>query len=94
MRRGTSDKKFVLESIGRMPGTATIGQILERISFLAAIRAGEGSLNRGKHVNQKMVEKKLADWICDRKRNATRTIGAEPAKNPDPMEVRRFRGRL
>jgi predicted transcriptional regulator len=58
-----SDKEQVMEAIQRLPKSATLRDIRERVEFLAAIREGEESLDRGKGVPQEKVEKLFAAWV-------------------------------
>ena len=57
-----SDKELVLDSIQRLPKSATLRQIRERVEFLAAIKEGEDSVDRGKVVPHEEVEKQFAAW--------------------------------
>ena len=57
-----SDKELVLEVIQRLPKSATMRQIRERVEFLAAIKEGEESLDRGEGVPHEEVEKRFATW--------------------------------
>ena len=58
-----SDKEMVLDVIQRLPKSATLRQIRERVEFLSAIKEGEESLDRGEGVPQEEVEKQLAAWV-------------------------------
>jgi predicted transcriptional regulator len=57
-----SDKEMVLEAIQRLPKAATMRQIRERIEFLAAVKEGEDSLDRGEAVPHGEVERRFATW--------------------------------
>jgi predicted transcriptional regulator len=58
-----NDKELVLDAIERLPKSATLKQIRERVEFLAAIKEGEESLDRGEGVPQEKVEKMFASWV-------------------------------
>jgi hypothetical protein len=58
-----SDKEMVLDVIQRLPKSATLRQIRERVEFLSAIKEGEDSLDRGEGVPQEKVEKQFAAWV-------------------------------
>lgn len=58
-----SDKEFVLSVIQRMPKSVSLAQIRERVDFLAGIKAGEESLDRGEGVPHDEVEKQFKGWI-------------------------------
>jgi predicted transcriptional regulator len=58
-----SDKEMVLDAIERLPRSATLRQIRERVEFLAAIKEGEESLKRGEGVPHEKVEKMFATWV-------------------------------
>ena len=58
-----NDKELVLDVIQRLPRSATLRQIRERVEFLAAVREGEESLDRGEGVPQEKVEKQFAAWV-------------------------------
>jgi hypothetical protein len=58
-----SDKEMVLDVIQRLPKSATLRQIRERVEFLSAIKEGEESLDRGEGVPQEEVEKQFAAWV-------------------------------
>jgi predicted transcriptional regulator len=58
-----SDKEMVLDVIQRLPKSASMKQIRERVEFLAAISEGEKSLDRGEGVPQEEVEKQFAAWV-------------------------------
>ena len=58
-----SDKEQVMDAIQRLPKSATLQEIRERVEFLAAVREGEDNLNRGKGVPQEKVEALFAAWV-------------------------------
>jgi hypothetical protein len=58
-----SDKEMVLDVIQRLPKSATLRQIRERVEFLSAIQEGESSLDRDGGVSQEKVEKQFAVWV-------------------------------
>jgi len=51
-----STKELVLEAIQRLPDSASLQQIRERVEFLAALEHAEESLDQGKGVTQEEVE--------------------------------------
>ena len=58
-----SDKDMVLGVIQRLPKSATMREIRERVEFLAAIKEGEDSLDRGEGIPHAEVEKQFASWV-------------------------------
>jgi predicted transcriptional regulator len=58
-----SDKEMVLDVLQRLPKSATMREIRERVEFLSAIKEGEDSLDRGEGVPQDEVEKQFAAWV-------------------------------
>lgn len=58
-----SDKELVLDVIQRLPKSASMRQIRDRVEFLAALKEGEDSLARGEGVPQAEVEKRFAGWV-------------------------------
>jgi predicted transcriptional regulator len=58
-----SDKEMVMDAIQRLPKSATMREIRERVEFLAAIKEGEESLDRGEGIPQEKVEKQFATWV-------------------------------
>ena len=58
-----SDKELVLNAIERLPKSATLAQIRERVEFLAALTEAERSLERGEGVPHEKVEKQFRSWV-------------------------------
>jgi predicted transcriptional regulator len=58
-----STKDLVLDTIKRMPNTATWEDIEERIRFLAAIEKGRKEIREGKVVPHQEVRNRLHSWI-------------------------------
>ena len=58
-----STKDLVLDTIKRMPNTATWEDIEERIRFLAAIEKGRKEIREGKVVPHQDVRNRLHSWI-------------------------------
>ncbi len=58
-----SDKELVLDVIQRLPKSASMRQIRDRVEFLAALKEGEDGLARGEGVTQAEVEKQFAGWV-------------------------------
>ena len=58
-----NDKDVVIETVRKMSEAATLGQIIEEIAILAAIRRGEEAADAGRVTPHEEVRKKLASWI-------------------------------
>jgi predicted transcriptional regulator len=58
-----SDKQLVLDSIERLPESASLDVIAERVDFLAAIRKGLDQIERGETVPHEEVKRQLATWL-------------------------------
>ena len=58
-----STKDLVLDTIKRMPNTATWEDIEERIRFLAAIEKGRKEIREGKVIPHQDVRNRLHSWI-------------------------------
>jgi predicted transcriptional regulator len=58
-----SDKEMVMDAIQRLPKSAAMHEIRERVEFLAAIKEGEDGLERGEGIPQEKVEKQFATWV-------------------------------
>jgi predicted transcriptional regulator len=57
-----SGKQFVLEALQHMPETATLEEISEQISILAAIRRGEEAADAGRLTSHEEVKQRSAAW--------------------------------
>jgi predicted transcriptional regulator len=58
-----SDKQVALETIQRMPETASLDEITRRLEFLAAVQKGLDQIERGDVVPHERVKKELAAWL-------------------------------
>jgi len=58
-----STKDLVLDTIKRMPNSATWVEIEERIRFLAAIEKGRKEIREGKVIPHQDVKHRLQSWI-------------------------------
>ena len=67
-----SDKELVLDAIERLPRSATLAQIRARLEFIAALKEGERSFDRGEVILQAAVEKQFHSWV---KRWRTKSSG-------------------
>ncbi len=59
-----SDKQLALESIQRLPESASLDAIAERLEFLAGIRRGLDQIERGETVSHEGVKRQLATWLA------------------------------
>ena len=57
-----SGKAAVLETVDALPDEATIEEIIEALSVLAAIRRGEADAEEGRVVPHDEVKRRLAEW--------------------------------
>jgi predicted transcriptional regulator len=58
-----SNKDAVIEAVRQMPDEASIEEIVEHLSILAAIRRGDEEADAGKVIPHEEVKKRLASWI-------------------------------
>lgn len=58
-----SDKELALNAIRRLPASATMYQIQNRVAFLAALKEGEEALARGERVPHTEVKRQLKSWV-------------------------------
>jgi hypothetical protein len=58
-----STKELVLEAIQRLPDSASLEQIRERVEFLAALERAQESLNCGKGIPQDEVEARFESAV-------------------------------
>ncbi|MGA2177085.1 MAG: hypothetical protein ABSH38_19080 [Verrucomicrobiota bacterium] len=57
-----SDKETVIETVRKLPETATIDDISEEVAILAAIRRGEKAADAGRVVPHDEVKRRVAAW--------------------------------
>ena len=57
-----SDRELVLDAVQEMPEDASFGQILERLSLLAAVREGLEQSERGEGIPAEEVRDKVRAW--------------------------------
>lgn len=57
-----TDKAQALEAIDKMPESASMREIVERLAFMAGIREGLEQLDRGERIPISTVEKKIRAW--------------------------------
>ncbi len=58
-----SDKQVALETIQRMPETATLVDITQRLEFLTAVQKGLDQVERGEVIPHEQVKRELASWL-------------------------------
>lgn len=58
-----SDKQVALETIQRMPESASLDDITHRLEFLTAVQKGLDQIERGEVVPHEQVKKELAAWL-------------------------------
>ncbi len=58
-----TQKELVLEAINELPDDASVGEIAERVDFLAAIQRGFEQLNRGEGIPHEEVERQVVSWF-------------------------------
>ena len=66
-----NDKEVALEVIAALPEQATLGQIRDRIDFLAAIKDGREDLDKIGGISHSEVKRKLRIWITKARTKAT-----------------------
>jgi predicted transcriptional regulator len=59
-----TDKQLAVESIQRMPEEASLGDLAERVRFLAGVREGLDAVERGEIVSHEGVKGQLATWLA------------------------------
>lgn len=59
-----TNKQLVLETVRKLPDTATLEQIAEEIALLAAIRRGEQAADTGRVTPQEEVKRLVASWTA------------------------------
>lgn len=60
-----SDKQLVLDQINRFSDEATIFEISEEISILAALRRADEDIEAGRVIPHEEVVRKSAQWITE-----------------------------
>ena len=55
-----SNKETIIEAVRQMPDRASLEEIVEQLSILAAIRRGETEVDAGKVIPHEEVKKRLA----------------------------------
>jgi predicted transcriptional regulator len=58
-----SSKQIVQDLLGRIPDSASLGDIAREIEFVAAVRKGLEELDRGEEIPIEQVERELPSWI-------------------------------
>jgi predicted transcriptional regulator len=58
-----SDKQIALEMIQRMPESATLDDIANRLRFLAAVQKGLNQVKGGKLISNDQVKRELTSWL-------------------------------
>ena len=58
-----SDKEAVLELVKRLPASVSLGEILWKIEFIAAVKEGLDEIDRGQGISIEAVEQMMAAWI-------------------------------
>jgi hypothetical protein len=58
-----SDKELVLDALERLPNSATLDQIRDRLNFLAAIRQAQNSLSQGNGIPLANVREQFSSWV-------------------------------
>jgi hypothetical protein len=58
-----SDKEIAIELIRGLPEDVDLGEIVEEVRVLAAIRRGERDADAGRTVPHEDVKTKLQEWI-------------------------------
>ena len=58
-----TEKEIVLETIRALPDDTSLGEIAERIEFMAAVQKGLEQLDRGEGIPHDEVKKQLASWL-------------------------------
>jgi predicted transcriptional regulator len=56
-------KELVLEAIRKLPDDATIDEIADRVTFIAAVKKGVEDLDRGAVVPHTEMKRQLAAWL-------------------------------
>lgn len=62
---GMTQKELVLDAIGELPDEASLDDIAERVTFLAAVQKGLDQLDRGEGIPHEEVKRQLAAWLTN-----------------------------
>lgn len=57
-----SNKELVIEAVRELPEEASLDEIAERISILAAIRRGEDAADAGRVISHEEMKARAATW--------------------------------
>ncbi len=57
-----SEKQIALEALRQMPESATLQDISQEMTILAAIRRGEGAADAGRVLTHEEVKRRSAAW--------------------------------
>ncbi len=57
-----TDKEMVLDTLHRLPESASLEEISEEIAILAAIRRGEEAARDGKTISHEELKQRSAAW--------------------------------
>ena len=57
-----TDKQLVLETVSKLPETASIQEIAEEVEIMAAIRKGEKAADEGRVKSHEEVSKLVSSW--------------------------------
>ena len=63
--RPVTEKEIVLETIRALPDDCSLGEIAERIEFMAAVQKGLDQLDRGEGIPHNDVKRQLALWLTN-----------------------------
>jgi predicted transcriptional regulator len=58
-----TEKEIVLKAVRELPDNCSIGEIADRIEFLAAVQRGFNQLDRGEGIPHEEIKKHLASWL-------------------------------
>jgi predicted transcriptional regulator len=57
-----TDKQIAAEALGRMPETATLAEISERLAILAGLDRGQRDIDAGRTVSQEEAKRRSRAW--------------------------------
>lgn len=58
-----TQKQLVLDAVGDLPNDVSLGEITERVDFMAAVQKGFDELNCGERIPLDEVKRQLASWL-------------------------------
>lgn len=58
-----SDRQLVLETVKKMPASASLGEILDEIALLVSVKKGLVQSERGEGIPHEEVAARLDTWI-------------------------------